>query len=165
MNSTSLADEFPGYMALIRCAALFHRAVDQALAEHGDLTRVQFAILSYLSTNPEGLRMFELADRMVHSRNGLTYQIKQLEKTGLVTRSPGTNNERAVVAKITEEGHRIHDSLLAQHSELVRTQFFDVLSAEELATITNGLDRVAKRLDEYTKTHTNHESPKKDSPA
>ena len=34
--------------------------------------------------------MTELADRLVHSKSGLTYQVDRLEQAGLVARVPST---------------------------------------------------------------------------
>jgi hypothetical protein len=62
----------------------------------GNLSRPQFQILARLNAAPGGrLRMTDLADGLVYSRSGLTYQASLLEKGGLVTRSPGEDMSAA----------------------------------------------------------------------
>ena len=71
-------------------AALLHHAVEQQLREAADLTYVQFQLLARLGLDSPtaSLRMTELADEVVYSRSGLTYQAGQMEKAGLVERTP-----------------------------------------------------------------------------
>jgi DNA-binding MarR family transcriptional regulator len=127
--------------------ATLRRATDRLMAEHGGLTRVQLEILSHLSREEQGLRMYELADRMVHSRSGLTYQVSQLEKKGLVLREHGAANERAVVARITEEGATVRASLVTQHRGMIRDHFVALLEPEELATVADAMRRVIGSFD------------------
>lgn len=142
MNDALSPAEVAGYAAVMKSAALLQRGGDRALTEHRGLTRVQFEILSVLTAEPAGLRMFDLAERLVHSRSGLTYQVTQLEKKGLVTRERGDVNERAVLARITPEGDSVRAELYKGHLELVRKHFTSVLDADELAVITSALTRV-----------------------
>ena len=77
------------YFALIEVSSLLRHAVEQQLREAGDLSYVQFQLLARLGDSPTGShRMTDLADGVVYSRSGLTYQAGLLEKAGLVTRAP-----------------------------------------------------------------------------
>src|SRR3954466_9500798 len=84
------------YFALMEVAGLLKHAVEQQLREVGDLSYVQFQLLARLGLDsPTGSeRMTDLADGVVYSRSGLTYQAGLLEKAGLVTRTPSANDER-----------------------------------------------------------------------
>lgn len=148
MTNVLSGTDVAGFMAIVKCAARLNRAVDRNLAAHGGLTRVQLEILIRLSQEPDGLRMSELANRLVHSRSGLTYQVTQLEKMGLVIRGRGTESERAVVARITEAGEEVRHAFFDSQRELVRTHLVDILTPEELETVTSSLERVIARFDE-----------------
>src|SRR5919107_1726445 len=78
------------YFALIEVTSLLRHAIEQQLREAGDLSFVQFQILSRLDLHSStgSHRMTDLADAIVYSRSALTYQAGLLEKTGLVTRTP-----------------------------------------------------------------------------
>jgi hypothetical protein len=84
------------YFALMEVAGLLRHAVEQQLREAGDLSYVQFQLLARLGLDsPTGSeRMTDLADGVVYSRSGLTYQAGLLENAGLVTRTPSANDER-----------------------------------------------------------------------
>ena len=90
------AVQLGAYFALMEVAGLLRHAVEQQLRESGDLSYGQFQLLARLGLNsPTGSeRMTDLADGVVYSRSGLTYQAGLLEKAGLVTRTPSANDER-----------------------------------------------------------------------
>ena len=85
------------YFALIEVTDLLRHAIEQQLHDDGGLTFVRFQVLMRLDQAPAGShRMTDLADAMVISRSGLTYQIGLLEKAGLVTRSASPGDDRSV---------------------------------------------------------------------
>src|SRR5436305_13260478 len=93
------------YFDLIEVTSLLRHAVEQQLREAGDLSYVQFQLLARLGDSPTGShRMTDLADGVVYSRSGLTYQAGLLEKAGLVTRAPAPEDERGITVTITEAG-------------------------------------------------------------
>ena len=126
------------YFALIEVTSLLRHAIEQQLREVGDLSFVQFQILSRLDLHsPAGShRMTDLADAIVHSRSGLTYQAGLLEKAGLVTRSPSSEDERGVTVTITDAGRALLAKVMPGHTEVVRHLLFEPLphaDAEALA--------------------------------
>src|SRR3978361_1108232 len=100
--------ELGAYLSLIEVSSLIRHAVEQQLQDAGDLSYVQFQLLARLGASPEGSRrMTDLADGVVYSRSGLTYQAQVLEQRGLVTRSPSVDDERSTTVTITEDGRGI----------------------------------------------------------
>src|ERR671932_844870 len=106
------------YFDLIEVSSLLRHAVEQQLRDAGDLSYVQFQLLARLGDQPDGSRrMTELADGVVYSRSGLTYQAGLLEKAGLVTRSPSPDDERATLVAITGDGRALFLRVLSGHVE------------------------------------------------
>src|ERR1700709_1017692 len=105
------------YFALMDVAGLLRRSVERQLRETADLTYVQFKVLARLGLDsPTGsLRMTELADEVVYSRSGLTYQAGQMENAGLVERQPSPDDDRGVILSITDAGRARLDSALPGH--------------------------------------------------
>ena len=93
-----------------------------------------------------GIRMAQLADALIVSRSGLSYQVSQLESRRWITRQRTVDDERGVVAHITAEGERIRRRVFAGHVDIVRRAFLDVVRPRELATLTAALERVAEQL-------------------
>ncbi len=141
------AEEFRAYAALIASSTLLQRAVERNLRDQADLTQVQFEILMNLANAGDvGIRMAKLADALIVSRSGLSYQVAQLESRGWITRRRSTNDERGIVARITAKGERMRRRVFAGHTEIVRSAFLDAIEPTELATITAVLERVVGRL-------------------
>src|SRR3954464_12874074 len=108
------AVQLGAYFALMDVAGLLRHAVEQQLREDGDLSYVQFQLLARLGLgSPTGSeRMTDLADGLVHSRSGLTYQAGLLERAGLVVRTPSSDDDRGVTLAITDAGRALLATVL-----------------------------------------------------
>lgn len=141
------ADQLAAYFALMEVSSLLRHAVEQQLRTAGGLSYVQFEILARLDDAPTGRRrMTDLADGVVYSRSGLTYQAAQLESAGLVTREPSTEDERSTTVTITEAGRTRVAAVLPGHVELVRHMLLAPLSTDDVTGLTDVLDRVRTRM-------------------
>jgi DNA-binding MarR family transcriptional regulator len=124
------------YLDLIEVTSVIRLAVERQLRDAGDLSYVQFQILARLGASPTGSHgMTELADGVVYSRSGLTYQAGLLQKAGLVTRAPSRDDERSMIVTITEEGRKRLEQVFPGHIEIVRDQLFEPLSREDVETL------------------------------
>jgi DNA-binding MarR family transcriptional regulator len=124
------------YFALIEVVGLLRHAVEAQLREAGDLTYVQFQLLARLGSTPTGsLRMTDLADGVVLSRSGLTYQAGLLEQAGLVDRTPSPDDERSITVTITAAGRELVDRVLPGHAAVVRQLLFEPLSHDDAAAL------------------------------
>src|SRR5487761_1772868 len=75
------------YFVLTEAVSLLQHQVEQQLHAEGDISYVQFQLLARLAHAHGHLTMTQLADGVVYSRSGLTYQAGLLEKAGLITRA------------------------------------------------------------------------------
>jgi DNA-binding MarR family transcriptional regulator len=124
------------YFDLIEVTSLLRHAVEQQLREAGRLSYVQFQLLARLGDSPTGShRMTDLADGVVYSRSGLTYQVGLLEEAGLVTRSPSPDDDRGVTVTITDAGRALLGRVLPGHIEVVSGLLFQPLSRDDVATL------------------------------
>ncbi len=139
------AAELAAYRALATAGDLIQRVITDQLAEHG-LTPLQFSILARLREAPDGLRMRDLADDLVHSRSGLTYQITRLEKAGLVVRAASAGDDRGVLAVLTDDGRARVQAAFPGHVQLVRENFLDLLGPGGADTLRGLLEPVAEKL-------------------
>ncbi|PSL52141.1 DNA-binding MarR family transcriptional regulator [Saccharothrix carnea] len=141
------ADQLNAYFALMEVGSLLQHAVEQQLRTEGDLSWVQFQVLARLTDAPDGRhRMTDLADGVVYSRSGLTYQAGLLEKNGLVTRESDPDDERAVVVAITDAGRALIARLLPGHVDVVRRLLFQPLRHRDLDTLSQVLGRVRDHI-------------------
>jgi DNA-binding MarR family transcriptional regulator len=125
------------YFALMEVAGLLRHGVEAQLRDAGDLSYVQFQLLARLGLDsPSGShRMTDLADGVVYSRSGLTYQASLLEQAGLVERGPAPGDERSVMVTITEAGRARLARVLPGHVEVLREMFLKPLSPADVAAL------------------------------
>ena len=125
------------YFALMEVSGLLRHGVEQQLREVGDLSYVQFQLLARLGLDsPTGTRrMTDLADGVVYSRSGLTYQAGLLEQAGLVERAPSPDDERSVLVTITDAGRERLARVLPGHVEVLREMFLKPLSRSDVEAL------------------------------
>ncbi|AQX79005.1 MarR family transcriptional regulator [Plantibacter flavus] len=139
--------ELGAYFAFTEVSSLLRPAVEQQLREAGELSYVQFQLLARLGDAPDGhLRMTDLADGVVYSRSGLTYQAQLLEQRGLITRSPSPDDERSTVVAITTAGRDVLATVFPGHIQAVRDLLFAPLGGDDVSELARILGRVSEHL-------------------
>ena len=139
--------ELGAYFALMEVTSLLRHAVEQHLRAEGDLSYVQWQILARLEDSPTGShRMTDLADSVVYSRSGLTYQAGLLESRGLISRSPSPADERSTEVTITDAGRALFTRVLPGHIEVVSGLLFEPLSRKDVETLTELLTPVRDHM-------------------
>jgi DNA-binding MarR family transcriptional regulator len=141
------AEEMRAWQVFLAAGALLDRRLDQQLRQEAGLSHVQYEILVRLAAAPGGeLRMTDLAGSLYTTKSGLTYQITQLEKAGLVRRGAWPGDVRGVVAVLTDTGRQRLAQAAPGHVAAVRRLLIDVLTAEQVSAMADGLGEVARRL-------------------
>jgi DNA-binding MarR family transcriptional regulator len=116
------------------------KRIEQQLRIDAGLSHSQYEVLVRLSAAPDGkLRMTELAGIARTSKSGLTYQVDQLERAGLVRRSSTPGDERGWFATLTPSGRRLLDQTAPAHAELVRSLFVDPLTEQQFAGLAEAI--------------------------
>lgn len=148
LDATPLdATQLDAYFALIEAGSLLRHAVDQQLQEAGGLSYVQFQLLATLGDAPTGaLRMTDLADGVVYSRSGLTYQAQTLEKRGLVTRAPSRDDERSTTVALTDDGRAVLARVFPGHVAVLEDLLFAALSRTDVETLADVLGRARDHM-------------------
>lgn len=140
-------EQLAAYFALMEVSSQLQHAVDQQLRDEGGLSFIQFQILAVLGETPGGeQRMTDIADRLVHSRSGLTYQVAQLAKAGLVTRTPSSDDERSILVTATEQGQAVLGRVMPGHVEVVQRLLMAPLDRSDLTALSDVLGRVRAHM-------------------
>jgi DNA-binding MarR family transcriptional regulator len=135
------------YLAFTEVGSLLRPAVEAQLRDAGGLSYVQFQLLARLGDVPGGhLRMTDLADGVVYSRSGLTYQAQLLDQRGLVTRSPSPDDERSTVVALTDAGREVLAAVFPGHIQTVHGLLFAPLSDADAGHLARILGRVTEHL-------------------
>ncbi|MEV0296345.1 MarR family transcriptional regulator [Nocardia sp. NPDC050710] len=147
-------EEMRAWHALLSGWALLNRQIEQQLKQDAGLSHTQYEVLVRLAAAPDGrIRMTELADSLVNSKSGLTYQVGQLEKAGLVRRESCPTDVRGVSAVLTDSGRHKLDQAAPGHVAVVRELLIDVLTPAQRRALADGLGEVARRIQEMPARH------------
>jgi len=141
------AEQLAAYFVLMEVSSLLRYAVEGQLRAEGGLSYVQFEILARLANAPSGRqRMTDLADGVVYSRSGLTYQADRLAKAGLIARDPSDDDERSTTVEITAAGRELVARVMPGHVRITRQMLLDPLDRGDVAALTDILGRVRDRM-------------------
>ncbi|MBO0809488.1 MAG: MarR family transcriptional regulator [Actinobacteria bacterium] len=134
------------YFVLMEAVSLLHFRVEQQLRTEGGISYVQFQLLARLAGADGQLTMTGLADGVVYSRSGLTYQAGLLEKAGLITRGRSPDDDRATLVTITSTGRDLFDRVLPGHIQVCRRLLFDPLSGKDVRLLGDIMTRVRDHM-------------------
>ena len=118
------------------------QAADVAFLKRYGLRQGDFDVIATLG-NTEGLRMSDLAARMLTSAPNVTRMVKRLEAEGFVTRVRGELSDREVVARLTERGEAVFAEVYPEAFRFHDALYNATLSGEEQDRLIELLARVA----------------------
>jgi DNA-binding MarR family transcriptional regulator len=139
-------EELDAYFVLMEAVSLLQHQVEQQLRAEGGISYVQFQLLARLASAGGPLTMTELADGVVYSRSGLTYQAGLLEKAGLINRSPSPDDDRSTLVAITGTGLALFGRVLPGHVQVCRRLLFDPLTGDDVGHLGGIMTRVRDHM-------------------
>lgn len=135
-----------GYLAL---NTQLNAELSRQLQGGSDLSLADFEVLVQLTDSPDGrVRSFQLGRALQWEKSRLSHQVTRMERRGLVSREGCPSDGRGAFVVVTPEGRRAIEAAAPGHVEAVHRLFFDVLSEEQVATLTEISDQVLARLDD-----------------
>ncbi len=130
-----------------RMFTLLESQLARDLAKQSDLSMADYTVLSNLA-EAEGRksRVTALADQVQWSQSRLSHQISRMEKRGLVSRSQTPDDGRGALIVLTRTGLRSIAGATPGHMASVRKHLIDLLSPDELTTVSEMAERVVDHL-------------------
>jgi DNA-binding MarR family transcriptional regulator len=122
------------------------RAMEAQLSEHG-LSHPDYTVLVVLSELPGGvMRVRDLGERISWESSRLAHHLRRMEQRGLVVRAECADDRRGTMATITAAGMRAIQLAAPGHVEAVRRFMVDLLTPEEIDTMTSISLRVSQAV-------------------
>ena len=135
--------ELRAWRAFVYAQAHVVPALDRDLADAHGLSLNQFEVLGWLArAGRRGLRMSDLASRVVLSPSGVTRAVDQLERRGLVERCVFEEDKRGSLATLTREGRSLFRRAANDHARGIREHFLEHLSRGELEHLADALEAI-----------------------
>ncbi|MFE7552982.1 MarR family winged helix-turn-helix transcriptional regulator [Streptomyces gardneri] len=125
------------------------RAIESDVQRNGRIPLTWYDVLLELrGAGEQGLRMQEVAERVVLSRTRVSRLVDEMARSGLVTKKPDPTDKRVTWAVITDEGRSALRATAPAYMRGIREHFGRYLTDEEAAVITTALLRVAHSGDD-----------------
>jgi DNA-binding MarR family transcriptional regulator len=123
------------------------RVLEQQLSSESGLSTADFAVLVPLSEAPDRrLRARDLGLQMGWDRSRLSHQIKRMEQRGLLERTDCPTDARGTFIQLTELGWSTIEAAAPFHVAAVRRHFVDLLTDDEVASLTVIAEKVRDHL-------------------
>src|SRR5215208_8157151 len=99
--------------------------------------------LIQLEETPDGLRMNELAERILYSKSGFTRVVDRMEAAGLLRRVVPENDRRSILVVLTDQGREQMERARAQHRDWIEQHFSRPLSDTDINALTTALEKLS----------------------
>jgi DNA-binding MarR family transcriptional regulator len=135
--------QFRAWRAFLYAYAVVVPTLDRELINAQGISFNQFEVLVWLRrAGADGLRMSDLASRVVLSPSGVTRAVDQLERRGLVERCVFEGDKRGYLATLTPEGKTFLRKATTFHLQGLRKHFLNHLNRTELKQMADALEAI-----------------------
>lgn len=143
-------DPVSAWAGLLRTHAAVLPKVERALAPTG-LPLTWYDVLLVVNAAPgRRLRMTELGQQAVVSRERVSRVVTELERAGLVVREANPDDKRSSFTVITAEGRRRLRASAPVYFKAIEEHFLSRLTDEETRVISQALGRVVSAAEDST---------------
>lgn len=126
-------DELAFWRAFIVSSCSVTMEVEAALKADAGIGFDDYEVLVHLSeATGHRLRMTDLSDRLLHSRNRLTQRIDRMAVRGLIRRERCEGDGRGIFAVMTDEGFALIRQAAPDHVRAVREHLIDRLDPAQI---------------------------------
>jgi DNA-binding MarR family transcriptional regulator len=105
-----------------------------------------YDVFVQLEDEPDGLRMVELADRILYSKAGLTRVIDRMEKEDLVRRVHRESDRRSIFIVLTDHGLARMLQARRYHRHGIEQHFASHLTDADTKALTRALEKVSAHI-------------------
>ena len=101
-----------------------------------------YDVLIHLEETPDGLRMKDLAERILYSKSGFTNVVDRMEKEGLVKRVRPENDRRSILVVLTDAGREKMEEARRGHRQALDEHFSRHLTDSDIKALTRAFEKL-----------------------
>ena len=124
-------------------ALALHDVLDAELERDAELPLRWYDVLVHLEETPDGLRMNELAERILYSKSGFTRVVDRMEEAGLVRRVRPERDRRSIFVVLTDQGRETLEQARRYHRDAIDRHFSRHLADGDIKALTRALEKVS----------------------
>ena len=134
----------------LRCWRLFFESalalgdvLDAELEQAVGIPQRWYDVLVHLEESPGGIRMNELAERILYSKSGFTRVIDRMEEAGLVARVRPADDRRSILVVLTDNGAETMERARRYHRHGIEQHFSQHLTDADIKALTRALEKIS----------------------
>ena len=117
--------------------------LDAELERDAGIALRWYDVLVKLEETPDGLRMNELAERILYSKSGFTRVVDRMEEAGLVRRVRPQDDRRSFLVVMTEEGRSTMEHARRYHRHAIEQHFSSHLTDSDIKALIRAFEKVS----------------------
>jgi DNA-binding MarR family transcriptional regulator len=145
MRARPTRDELAAWRAFLEAHHAVMAVLGDELEEIGLPIGFYDVLVQLTEAEPGGLRMADLARRVLLSKSGLTRLVDRMVGQGLVRRRPSPEDGRGFYVVVTQFGRSALRRTSPHHLRGIANHFTSLLTDDELRVIANAMTRVAEK--------------------
>jgi DNA-binding MarR family transcriptional regulator len=102
-----------------------------------------YDILVQLEETPDGIRMNELAERILYSKSGFTRVVDRMEEAALVRRVRPENDRRSILVVLTDQGRTTMEQARRHHRHAIEEHFSRHLADSDIKALTRAFEKLS----------------------
>lgn len=131
--------QLKAFTVLHRATNAVHEVTKRDI-QKSDINLTEFAVMELLYHKGDQPIQI-IGKKVLIASSSITYVVDKLEKKGFVSRIACPTDRRVTFASLTETGKQMIESIFPAHEKKI-AEIFDVLTTDELETLTELLKRV-----------------------
>ena len=124
-------------------ALALNDVLDAELERDAGIPLRWYDALVQLEETPDGLRMNELAERILYSKSGFTRVVDRMEAAGLLRRVVPENDRRSILVVLTDQGRSTLEQARSHHRHAIEQHFSRHLADTDVKALTRALEKVS----------------------
>ena len=144
--STPSAERLRTWRLYFESALALMSVLDDELERDAGIAMRWYDVLVHLEDEPEGLRMNELAERILYSKSGFTRVVDRLEAEGFVRRVRPENDRRSILVVLTDDGRKVLERARRSHRHSIERHFASHLSETDVKALTRALEKLSAHV-------------------
>ena len=120
--------------------------LDTELQQAAGIPQRWYDVLINTEESPEGIRMNELAERILYSKSGFTRVVDRMEEAGLVRRVRPTHDRRSILIVVTDAGTKKLEEARRHHRDGIQRHFSQHLTDADIRVLTRAFEKVSVHI-------------------
>ncbi len=141
--SSPAAERLRAWRLYFESALALVDVLDAELERDAGIPLRWYDALVHLEETPDGLRMNELAERILYSKSGFTRVVDRLEEAGLVRRVRPDNDRRSILVILTDQGRTTMEHARRHHRHAIEQHFSRHLADTDIKALTRALEKLS----------------------